>query len=47
MLGRESFVKDSSRQLVQGNLGRVKKLGVVIKKSGRGLEIAPQKLDLQ
>ena len=33
---RESYVKHNSRMLVQGNVGRVKKLGVVIGKSGRG-----------
>ena len=32
---RESYVKHNSRMLVQGNVGRVKKLGVVIGKSGR------------
>ena len=39
MLTRESYVKHNSRMLVQGNVGRVKKLGVVIGKSGRGSNI--------
>ena len=30
MLTRESYVKHNSLMLVQGNVGRVKKLGVVV-----------------
>jgi hypothetical protein len=39
MSTRESYVKHNSLMLVQGNVGRVKKLGVVVGKSGRGLNI--------
>jgi hypothetical protein len=39
MLTRESYVKHNSLMLVQGNVGRVKKLAVVVGKSGRGLNI--------
>jgi hypothetical protein len=36
MLTRESYIKHNSLMLVQGNVERVKKMGVVIGKSGRG-----------
>jgi hypothetical protein len=39
MLTRESYVKHNSLMLVQGNVGRVKELGVVIGESGRGLGV--------
>jgi hypothetical protein len=39
---RESYVKHNSVVLVQGNVGRVKKLGVVVGESGRGLNITLQ-----
>jgi hypothetical protein len=39
MLTRESYVKHNPLMLVQGNIGRVKKLGVVVGKSGRDLGV--------
>jgi hypothetical protein len=39
---RESYVKHNSLVLVHGNVGRVKKLGVVVGESGRGLNITLQ-----
>jgi hypothetical protein len=39
MLTRESYVKYNSLMLVQGHIGRVKKLGVVIGESGHGLGV--------
>jgi hypothetical protein len=40
MLTRESYVKHiNSLMLIQGNVGRVKKLGVVVGEGGRGLNI--------
>jgi hypothetical protein len=39
MLTRESYVKYNSRMLVQGNVGRVTKLGVGIGERGRGLGV--------
>ena len=39
MLARQSYVKYNALMLVQGNVGRVKKLGVVIRKNGRDLDI--------
>jgi hypothetical protein len=39
MLTRESYVKHNSLMLVQGNVGRIKKLGVVVGKSGRSLGV--------
>jgi hypothetical protein len=39
MLTRERYVKRNSLMLVQGNVGKVKKLGVVVGKSGRGSNI--------
>ena len=39
MLTRESYVKHNFLMLVQGNVRRVKKFGVVAGESGRGLNI--------
>jgi hypothetical protein len=39
MLTRESYVKHISLMLVHGNIGRVKKLAVVVGESGRGLGV--------
>ena len=39
MLTRESYVKHNSLMLVEGDIGRVKKLGVVVGESGRGLGV--------
>ena len=39
MLTRERYVKRNSLMLVQGNVGKVKKLGVVVGKSVRGSNI--------
>ena len=39
MLTRESYIKHNSLMLVQGIVGRVKKLGVVVGDSERGLNI--------
>jgi hypothetical protein len=39
MLTRESYVKHNSLMLVQGNVERVKKMGVVVGESGRGLGV--------
>ena len=36
---RESYIKHNSLMLVQGNVGRVKKLGVVVGENGRGSNI--------
>ena len=43
MLLGKSYVKYNSLMLVQGSLGGIKKLGAVIGKSGRGLDITQAK----
>ena len=39
MIAKESYVKYNSLKLIQENIQGVKKLGVVISESGRGLGV--------